>query len=292
MSRIEKLFKNLRYISKLELKKNRLLESSTEELMANILYYIPTSSVVRPNVFDGDQTTDVLCKTNKSLARFGDAELVTIGGGDTPFQKYDERLATRLREILQNNNDKLMIGINHWYYFPTLDPNQNELAKNFALFAMPKYRKQLNTLIDFKKQYFDAAFTCIRYEKSKNNDDFFNKIRSVWDSKEVVLVGCHEAQKKYQYNLFDNASKETWVYVPNTNAFSEYDNLLNTLCLYPKDSIIILMAGSTAKVLANDLSLMGYRALDLGHIAKSYDYYMRSVVFNSEIEEDFWKPDL
>lgn len=95
-----------------------------------------------------------------------------------------------------------------------------------------------------------------------------------------------------QYDLFDNASKENWIYVPNINAFSEYDTILRNVKKYSKDTIVILMAGPTSKVLAYDLSKAGYRALDLGHVAKSYDYYMRNVEFTSDIEKDFWKPDL
>ena len=67
MARIVQLFKNLKYISKKDLRKNHLIEFSAEELLVNMLYYVPNSSVVRPNVLDGAQTIDVLCKTKKSF---------------------------------------------------------------------------------------------------------------------------------------------------------------------------------------------------------------------------------
>lgn len=292
MSRILNLIKNLKCISKMDLRKNRLMWLKTEELLENMLYYVPNSSVIRPNVLDGDQTIDVLCKSNKSLARFGDGEILIISGKDIPFQQYDEKLAKRMREILLNNNSNLMVGINHWYFFPKYDPAANELSRNFTLFSMPQARKTLIGYLDLSKDYYDAGFTTIRYEKNSENDKFFKKIRTIWNKHEIVLVGCREAHQKMQYDLFDNASKENWIYVPNVNAFSEYDTILKKIKSYSKDTIVILMAGPTSKVLAYDLSKVGYRALDLGHVAKSYDYYMRSVIFNSETEEEFWKPDL
>lgn len=292
MARIVQLFKNLKYISKKDLRKNRLIEFSAEELLVNMLYYVPNSSVVRPNVLDGDQTIDVLCKTKKSLARFGDGEILIISGKDIPFQQYDEKLAKRMQEILLNNNSNLMVGINHWYFFPKYDPTANELSRNFALFSMPQARKTLMGYLDLSRDYCDAGFTTIRNKKNVENDKFFKKIRTIWNKRDIVLVGCREAHQKMQYDLFDNASKENWIYVPNINAFSEYDTILRNVKKYSKDTIVILMAGPTSKVLAYDLSKAGYRALDLGHVAKSYDYYMRNVEFTSDIEKDFWKPDL
>ena len=43
-----------------------------------------------------------------------------------------------------------------------------------------------------------------------------------------------------------------------------------------KDSLFALALGPTATVLAYDLSLQGYQALDLGHIVKSYDLYCKN----------------
>lgn len=40
----------------------------------------------------------------------------------------------------------------------------------------------------------------------------------------------------------------------------------------PKDRLIIIVLGPTAKLLAYDLNKLGYRALDLGHMAKAYEW--------------------
>ena len=40
----------------------------------------------------------------------------------------------------------------------------------------------------------------------------------------------------------------------------------------PKDRLILIVLGPTAKPLAYDLTKLGYRALDLGHMAKAYEW--------------------
>lgn len=278
----------------MDLRKNHLLDLSAPELLENILYYIPNSSITRPNIIDGEHTIDMLCKTNKSIARFGDGEIFIINGISIPFQRYDEKLAKRLKEILLNKNKDLMVGIDNWYFFPKYNFLANELTSNFALFSMPKARKSLMQYLDLSSNYCDSGFTGALKNGggNKQNEILFQKMRTIWDKQQIVLVGCREAHQKMQYDVFDNASKENWIYIPNINAFDEYDSILTKIKRYPAKTLVILMAGPTAKVLADDLSRIGYRALDLGHIAKSYDYYMRNIIFTADIEEEFWKPDL
>lgn len=276
----------------MNLRKNGLLDFTVEDLFENILYYVPNSSVARPDILDENQTVDLLCKTKKSICRFGDGEISIINGHDIPFQKYDEKLAQRMRDILKNNNDNLMVGINYWYFYPVYNMQGDEISRRFAFYSMPRFRKKLIPLISFSKTYCDAGFTGIRGEKNSKNNAFFKKIRTLWNNQPVVLVGCREAYNNIKFDLFDNALKKDWVFVPNMNAFSEYDDILEQIKKYDKKALVILMAGPTSKVLVYDLAELGYRALDLGHLAKSYDHYCRQVVWNSEQVEKFYAPDV
>ena len=59
-----------------------------------------------------------------------------------------------------------------------------------------------------------------------------------------------------------------------------------------KNKIIILILGPTAKVLAYDLSKVGYQALDMGHIAKSYDWYIKQLrADDMDSAINFFNPD-
>lgn len=107
----------------------------------------------------------------------------------------------------------------------------------------------------------------------------------------LLLVCCKEAAQSYQYDIFDNAEKE-YLFIPNKHAFRFYDSILSDILKHDKSTTIILMAGPSACVLASDLAYKGYRALDLGHIAKSYDYIKREISMeNDETMKKFYEPD-
>ena len=51
------------------------------------------------------------------------------------------------------------------------------------------------------------------------------------------------------------------------------------------------MAGPTAKTLVYDLTFIGYRALDLGHLMKAYDFYKKNIPLTSRNVLNFYMPD-
>ncbi len=66
---------------------------------------------------------------------------------------------------------------------------------------------------------------------------------------------------------------------------------MKKLLEFDKNTSIVLMAGPAAKVWASDLTKVGFRALDLGHLAKSYDFYKRKIPNTGENELKFWGVD-
>ena len=89
MSWLKTFFKNLKCLFKVDLAKEPM---DVGTLIENLLYLIPNSSIKRPKVLNVNQTIDLLCNTQKSLARFGDGEISILYGHPAIFQKYDERL--------------------------------------------------------------------------------------------------------------------------------------------------------------------------------------------------------
>lgn len=104
---------------------------------------------------------------------------------------------------------------------------------------------------------------------------FYKKFKLIWDNKDVVIVTCKNVVDKIEYNIFDNCSDIKYIFTPSTNAWSEYEKIYKEILKYNTSVLIIVMVGATSKVLVYDLSSCGYRALDLGHLMKSYDYYMK-----------------
>ena len=292
IKRIANFFKNVRYLSKFDLRKECIdlrrenIDRYLVDCIDNVMYLIPNSGVVKPNILSREQTLDLLCNTNKSLARCGDGEIEIAIGGSIHFQDYNPILADRVKDILQNTNENLLVGINHYYFYPTWDRNRSYMDQVWRLHYVPKYRELTLSLANHSTIYCDAS-TGYAGEKTEEKDRDWDKLRSIWKNKKVLLIGCKEAADNIKYDLFDNAKKSSWFYIPNKNAFSIYDEILKECLSYPKDTLIIIMAGPTAAVLADDLSKLGYRALDLGHSAKRYDWYRRG----KEITPNFSTPD-
>ena len=79
-------------------------------------------------------------------------------------------------------------------------------------------------------------------------------------------------------DLFDNAKSIRWILCPAENAFSCCGEIRAKIReLVPKDRLIRLALGPTVTVLAHDLFLDGYQAVDIGHVDISYERYLRGV---------------
>ena len=288
MNGVIQLLKNLRYLTKFSLK-DRVINAprvlSYEDMFMDALYKIQYNELIKPKIFNNIETIDVLLNSNYSIARFGDGELAIMRGENIPFQKYEKKLADRMKEIILAEQENLLIGINYHYFYSKWRQNAISLNNEFNFYVVPKCRKETLALIDINKQYYSAAITTSR------SDEYFNKVRRLWEGKNILPVGCKELYNNMKFNVFDNAKSSDWLYIPNKDAFSSYNEILKDIQKHPKDTLIVLMAGPCAKVLASDLTYLGYRALDMGHIAKSYDFHKKQIEYTSENMTKFWAPD-
>jgi glycosyltransferase family protein len=231
--------------------------------------------VQRPKIKDYEETIDELIKTNKSIVRFGDGEIAIMENGEAAFQKYHPVLAQRLKNVLQSQDEDLMVCINYHYYYPDL-LDYLDFPKLYYRTSVKYFRDKLNPYLIPGKQYYTAGFTQM-YHTFKSYDclGFYNRVRSVWEGREVTIICGDKTFANIRYNIFDNAKSVNYIYGPFKNAMDEYDELLNKARNIKKSDLVILILGPTAKVLAYDLHLLGYRVLDLGHIAKDYDLLMK-----------------
>ena len=257
-------------------------------LIETIMYEIPNSPVKRPKIRTAEQTINELLGANKSIARFGDGEILVADGFDIAFEKADKKLAKRLNEILTTPQENLLIAINRRYYYPNIFESviksTNPVCKEFELYSVPRLRRQLDKYINLDFTYHEAGIT----------GGHFEVFREFFAGKKLVLTGCKEAFEGYEFNIFDTAAQLCYEFVPNKHAFSEYEGILARLKAYGADFVHILMCGPTACVLAADLCADGRRALDLGHLAKSYDWHKRGIDLNGNDGQNaakFYAPD-
>ncbi len=258
---LKNFLKNLKFLFKTKLT-DTILNMTESEIIEQTLYEIPGNHVKRPNIIQIEDTIKALVEKPFSICRFGDGEIDIIYGGKIGFQKRDKKLAARLKEIIANSEENLLIGINYQYYYPNLE-KQSSFVKKFYRTHVPKYRKKLSDIIDWNKQYCSAGFN--QMYMTHNDYDFeklYNSLRQIWNDKDITVICAKNAFKEsttrrqinqyntIQYNIYDNARSIDYIYAPSRNSFSEYDSLLKEAVKIDKNRLIITMIGPAGKVLA------------------------------------------
>ena len=228
-----------------------------------------------PNVKNKSETLDTLVNSNNSIARYGDGEFSLIFGQDISFQKFSPILQQKLKEILIEKNNILMVAIPD--IFGSLEHYSTGSA-NFWRKLVVNTRSRTYNFIDLNKQYFDA---CVSrpYMNAKDKSGvktFFEKFKKVWENKNIVLVEGKMSRMGMGNDLFSNAASVKRIICPTKNAFTYYDKIIAECKKQPADTLFIIALGPTATVLASDLSKNGFRALDLGHIDIEYEWFLRN----------------
>lgn len=240
------------------------------------LYNRALKYFIRLKILDNDGSINEMINTTKSLVRYGDGEMSIILGGYINFQKYDKELSCRLKEILVSNDSNIMIGIPK-AIVDTSDYNQE--AKKFWKQNMDTGRMHWKKLCDSNKEYCNASMTRLfrDYEDKNNSIIWFEKFKLIWDKKSILLIEGEDSKLGVGNDLFNNAKSLQRIIAPSNDAYDKYYEILNSIKDNCNNKLVLISLGPTATVLAYDLSKLGIRALDIGHIQLEYnefcDYY-------------------
>ena len=219
-----------------------------------------------PKVYDNKKTIQQLVQGGFSLARYGDGEFRCMQGYPIPFQKPNAELSERLKEILANDNKKLLVGIPN--YFGATD------SRIWADYCS-RIRHLVYQYITFDKYYVDACVTRLygcNPANAENAKKLFSEFKKIWNDKDIIFVEGEESRLGYGNDLFSNARSIKRILCPKVDAYSAYDRIFAVCKKQSKNCLFILALGPTATVLADDLSKIGYRALDLGHLDIEYEW--------------------
>lgn len=244
----------------------------------------------RLHILNYEDTIDTILSYPKSFCRFGDGEIDIMQGKSIQFQKYDERLAKILLNILKDSATDMYVGINYNYFHSS--KMLNEYNRKFYLLDARKYRHFLLDNCTSKRTYIAAAFNQM-YMASDSYDceDYYKKIRTLFYNRDLAIFAGEGILQKYSYDVFDACNTKTIIEGPSKDAFSEYDELLDKAKTFNKNTILCFILGPASKALVYELTKCGYIAWDIGHMAKDYDYYMKQVKKDKNNVFDFYKPD-
>ena len=273
--------------------KKFISEQGCELMLASLKYemFDEIKNLDFPQIQNIEHTIEMLQNSNNSLCRFGDGELSLIAGQDIPLQKASPLLSQRLKEVLSSSIDNLQIAIPRVVYGSKVGVNDH--SKKFWRIHGKNFRQQIEKYIDLEKQYYSAEVTlAYALYQSYDFEQYFSNLRDIWNDKDIVLVCGKNVFDQIKFNIFNNAKSTENIHIANINSFDNYDYILKECLKMNKNALFIAIAGPTAKILAYDLTKKGYRILDLGHIAKSYDWFKKSKdALNSNNAHNFFAPD-
>lgn len=225
-----------------------------------------------------EESIELLVKERASMGRYGDGEFAIMQGIKRQrFQEVDERLASRLREVIRVNEKGFLVGIADNY--GSLDKYNEDGKQEIRCYMTAEIRKQHLQFLDLDREYHNtyisrpyALFADNSTEAPKKR---FENLRRIWENREVIFVEGAQTRLGVGNDLFNNAKSIHRILAPATDSFRCYDELLEiSLKHAKKDTLFLIALGPTAGVLAYDLFKEGYQAIDIGHLDMEYEWYL------------------
>lgn len=186
----------------------------------------------------------------------------------------------------------MYIGINRAYFHSPI--NCSKENRRFYRIYSREYREFFLEICNPRNVYIDAGFLTAyyRFDDSYDFKSHYEKMLRLFDGKKIALVSGDGVVEKLEYDVFERAKEKMVVHGPSKNAYARHDEILNEICTkVPKDYLICLILGMTAKVLVPELTERGYIAWDVGHLAKDYNAYMKGEQKCQKNISNFWAPD-
>ena len=225
------------------------------------------------NVASIDETLDKLLLKDFSMCRYGDGEFKVMLGQSNGFQQKDKKLAQRLRQIIISQEEGVLLCIPN----VTSDMQlRTSKAVSFWNFFLKQYGGGVAKLLSPKIKYYNAHVTRLYmdYQHCGRSSEWFERLKSVWDGKEILIVEGEKTHIGVGNDLFSNALCVKRILCPSKSAFSVYDEILDSVKENYRGELVLIALGQTATVLAYDLHKCGIRALDIGHVDIEYEWFL------------------
>ncbi len=226
----------------------------------------------KPNVIGEYETIRKIIDTGASIARYGDGEFKLCKGRKQISQVPSEAIKKQLKEILRSNIPNLLVGIpNIW------NEEKNKLSKRKEKFWKNYRDKKTLPFLDLEKQYYSSFISRADAALHIDCKEYWDMCKGMWFNRNVVLIKGEENSFDKNPSIFMGAKSVEAFLAPKTNAFESIKDILHRCSLYDRSTLFVISLGPTATILAANLCILGYQALDLGHFgmmyAKAHHYY-------------------
>lgn len=218
-----------------------------------------------------DETLDYIIENKSSLIRFGDGEINMLAGHSIPYQDYDEELVSTMRDIIgQESRKELVVCL----------PDAFTDRFRFTYWAIPFWKDHMDHYMDFYRElcsdsWYGSTFVSrpyIDFEDKSQAKAQFEKLKSIWENRDLLIVEGATSRSGVGNDLFDEANSIKRIICPSHSAFSRVHEIEQEIEKHAAGRLILCMLGPTAKVLAYHLSRKGHQVLDIGHIDSEYEW--------------------
>lgn len=244
-----------------------------------------------PLFYDLEETIKLLIDGKKSMARFGDGEFSIMSHKVRHhFQHVDTKLAKRLTEIIQTNDEDFLIGIADNY--GSLEKYSTISKQEIRMYMTNQVRKDHQQYLQKDRKYHNAYISRPYALYADTHTDGpkkrFESLKNIWNNRNVIFVEGSLTRLGVGNNLFDNAASIRRIEAPPVNSFDKYDDILKSCLKHADPDILFLIAlGPSAGVLAYDLYKSGYQAIDIGHLDLEYEWYLKGLGKRCEIKHKY-----
>ena len=217
------------------------------------------------NILGVKDTINYIIVNKCSLSRLGDGEefLDNILSKNLNFPELREKL---LQIIQHGTTSNCLVCINNFNADNEDCPlfYRKHFTHYYSLVVKSKDLKQM----PFSNNIYGDAYALFFYlfcADKKEYEQRLEEIKKIWDNRKILFVINKDSQILKDEFCFDNTLKKDYIFIPKSNAYSEYDNVLNKITTNFDNSWLVYIAGGAmATVLAFELSQKGYQALDMG----------------------------
>lgn len=227
----------------------------------------------KPTIKNIEETILKVIEGKCSVARYGDGEFNIMFGNSIDFQQYDERLAQKMKDILQLNDEKFLVCLAGELY--EKDKNTKPEAKKYWARFIRNHRIELSRLLKKDKIYYHTSMTrfYMNFIDKEKSYYYAELLKKIWDNRDIVFVEGDKSRLGVGNDFFDNAKSIKRILCPANQAFAYYDEIIESIEKnIGKDTLVLIALGPTATAMAYDVYLKGYQAIDIGHIDIEYEW--------------------
>lgn len=230
-----------------------------------------------PRILSAKALLDKIIKEKKSLCRFGDGEFeIILGRNRAKFQKENKIFAKRLDEVLHNTNTDIVVAIADNY--GSLEKYTEEAAMAIRSYLTEEVRAQHMQLLESNRTYYDAYVSraYLMYKDKSHAGLIFNLYKKLFRDRNIIIIEGKYTRNGYNNDLFSTATSIKRILCPDYNCFEVYSQIYQTAIEAATiNDLILITLGSTATILAYDLAIRGFQAIDLGQLDNEYEWYLR-----------------